>query len=69
MLAAMTLQGAIARGLPVPSDCDIVILVLWSRIRTPLAEEWHVTKHLNEISASNGRPGPAASSRQERRRS
>src|SRR5262245_47308896 len=36
MLATMTPQAAIAKGLPKPSDCDIVIVVLWSRMGTPL---------------------------------
>lgn len=36
MLATMTPQAAIAAGLPEPSECDIVVVVLWSRMGTPL---------------------------------
>ena len=36
MLATMTPQAAIAAGLPGPSDCDIVVIFLWSRMGTPL---------------------------------
>jgi hypothetical protein len=40
MLATMTPQEAIANGLTLPSDCDIVIVILWSRLGTPLPPEW-----------------------------
>jgi hypothetical protein len=40
MLATMTPQTAIARGLPKPSECDIVVVILWSRIGTPLPAEY-----------------------------
>ncbi len=40
MLATMTPQEAIARGLPKPSDCDIVVAVFWSRMGTLLPEDW-----------------------------
>jgi len=36
MLATLTPQAAIAKGLAKPSECDIVILILWSRMGTPL---------------------------------
>jgi hypothetical protein len=36
MLANMTPQAAIAQRLPRPSECDIVVVVLWSRLGTPL---------------------------------
>ena len=36
MLATMTPQEAINQGLPTPSECDIVIVILWSRLGTPL---------------------------------
>ena len=36
MLATMTPQAAIDAGLPRPSDCDIVVVILWSRMGTPL---------------------------------
>ncbi len=34
--AHLSPQQAIERGLPSPSDCDIVIAILWSRIGTPV---------------------------------
>ena len=34
--AHLTPQEAINRKLPKPSDCDIVIVILWSRMGTPL---------------------------------
>ena len=37
MLATMTPQEAIAQQRPKPSRCDIVNVVFWSRIGTPLA--------------------------------
>jgi hypothetical protein len=40
MLATMTPQEAIAEGLPKPSECDIVVVTLWSRIGTPLPTDW-----------------------------
>ena len=40
LLATMTPQEAIAQGLPKPSECDIVIVILWSRLGTPLPEDW-----------------------------
>jgi hypothetical protein len=40
MLATMTPQEAIAQGLPKPSECDIVIVIFWARMGTPLPEEW-----------------------------
>jgi len=36
MLAGMTPQEAIAQGLPKPSQCDIAVVILWSRMGTPL---------------------------------
>lgn len=36
MLATMTPQEAINRGLAKPSDCDIVIVIFWGRMGTPL---------------------------------
>ena len=38
MLAHLSPQAAVNRGLPKPSDCDIVIVILWSRMGTPLLE-------------------------------
>ncbi len=40
MLATMTPQEAIAQGLPKPSECDLVIVIFWSRMGTLLPEEW-----------------------------
>jgi hypothetical protein len=39
MPAHLTPQLAVARGLPTPSECDIVIIILWSRMGTPLPPE------------------------------
>jgi hypothetical protein len=36
MLAAMSPQEAIDLGLPKPSECDIVVVIFWSRMGTPL---------------------------------
>ncbi len=36
MLASMTPQEAINQGLARPSECDIVVVILWSRMGTPL---------------------------------
>ena len=40
MLATMTPQAAIARGLHKPSECDVVIVILWCRMGTPLPGEY-----------------------------
>lgn len=40
MLATMTPQEAIKRGLPTPAECDIVIVIFWSRMGTPLSPDW-----------------------------
>jgi hypothetical protein len=39
MLANLTPQEAITRGLPRPSECDFVVVVLWARLGTPLPEQ------------------------------
>lgn len=36
MRATMTPQTAIKQGLPSPSDCDIVVVLFWGRMGTPL---------------------------------
>ena len=36
MLATMTPQEAINQGLPQPSECDIVVVLFWARMGTPL---------------------------------
>lgn len=38
MLAKLTPQEAINNGLPRPSDCDIVIVIFWSRMGTPFTD-------------------------------
>jgi formylglycine-generating enzyme required for sulfatase activity len=40
MLATLTPQEAIKQGLPSPAACDIVIVIFWARMGTPLPEEW-----------------------------
>ena len=40
MLANMTPQEAIAQRLPRPSNCDVVVIIFWSRMGTLLPEEW-----------------------------
>jgi hypothetical protein len=37
--ARLTPQAAIDRGIPLPSQCDIVVVVLWSRIGTPFTHD------------------------------
>lgn len=36
LLATMTPQEAISQGLPQPSGCDIVVVIFWARMGTPL---------------------------------
>jgi formylglycine-generating enzyme required for sulfatase activity len=36
MEAAVTPQQAISKGLPKPEECDLAVVVMWSRIGTPL---------------------------------
>jgi NB-ARC domain/Domain of unknown function (DUF4062) len=38
MLANLTPQEAVDRGLPKPSECDFVVVILWGRFGTPLPE-------------------------------
>jgi hypothetical protein len=40
MLAHLTPQEAVTRGLPKPSACDFVVIVLWARLGTPLPEQY-----------------------------
>ncbi len=40
MDATMTPQEAIEKGLPKPSECDLTIVILWSRIGTVLPESY-----------------------------
>src|SRR5207248_1963368 len=39
LLASMTPQEAISQGLPRPSECEVVVVILWSRMGTPLPRE------------------------------
>ncbi len=41
MLATLTPQEAINRSLPKPSECHIVIVIFWSRMGTPLPDNYH----------------------------
>lgn len=41
MMATMTPQLAITAGMPKPSDCDIVVVLFWSRMGTQLPQEYH----------------------------
>lgn len=40
LLATMTPQEAINEGLPTPSECDIVVVIFWSRMGTPLPGDY-----------------------------
>ena len=40
MPAGITPQEAIARGLPLPADCDLTVVVFWSRMGTLLPPEY-----------------------------
>ncbi|MEN8782222.1 MAG: hypothetical protein ABF292_14065, partial [Desulfobacterales bacterium] len=40
MEAGLTPQEAIKRGLPQPSECDLVVVILWSRMGTALPAEY-----------------------------
>ncbi|MFG1674646.1 SUMF1/EgtB/PvdO family nonheme iron enzyme [Micromonospora sp. NPDC049282] len=40
LLASYTPQEAINRGLPRPSECEIVVVILWGRMGTPLGAEY-----------------------------
>jgi hypothetical protein len=40
ILADRTPQESVSRGRPKPSECDIVIVILWSRLGTPLPDEY-----------------------------
>ena len=40
MEAGLTPQEAIAQGLPKPEECDLAVVVLWSRMGTPLPADF-----------------------------
>ena len=39
MLATKTPQASIAAGIARPSECDVVVVILWSRMGTPLPQQ------------------------------
>lgn len=41
MEATVTPQEAVNRALPKPSQCHLVIVILWSRMGTPLPDDYH----------------------------
>lgn len=43
LLASMTPQEAINRGLPQPSECDLVVVIFWARMGTPLPSDYTQT--------------------------
>jgi hypothetical protein len=49
MQATMTPQEAIAKGLPKPSECHIVVVVFWSRMGTPLPQDWEKPEALRYL--------------------
>ncbi len=64
MAAHLTPQEAINRGLPLPSACDFVIVLLWKRMGTPLklngesflsGTEWEY-KNARDAAKKHGRP-------------
>jgi hypothetical protein len=56
MLATMTPQEAIAKGLPKPSECDIVVAVFWSRMGTPLPQDWVKPQALRYLAGTKFEP-------------
>jgi hypothetical protein len=42
MQASMTPQEAIKQGLKRPSECDVAVVILWSRMGTTLPADWEV---------------------------
>ncbi len=60
MLGTLTPQEAINRGLPKPSECDIVIVIFWSRMGTPFTDtdgkEYQSGTHWEMLDALNS-PG------------
>lgn len=45
MEAALTPQEAISQGLPKPDECDLAIIILWSRIGTQLPADFELKKN------------------------
>lgn len=50
--ANVTPQDAISRGLPRPSECDLVIVILWSRMGTPLPSDYRKSSGDNYLSGT-----------------
>ena len=70
ILANMTPQDSIKLGLPAPADCDIVVVIFWARMGTPLPAEYAKPdgsrylsgtewEYENAIEASEKGDGPA----------
>ena len=45
MEAGLTPQEAISQGLPKPEDCDLAVIILWSRIGTKLPEDFELKEN------------------------
>src|SRR4051812_23972335 len=71
IFATGTPQASLSAGLPLPSACDVVVVVLWSRMGTPLPQaqygkpdgrpyrsgtEWEFQDALAGAGRGNGRP-------------
>ncbi len=52
MQATMTPQEAIAKGLPKPSECNIVVAIFWSRMGTLLPADWVKPEALRYLSGT-----------------
>lgn len=70
ILANMTPQDSIKLGLPTPAECDIVVVIFWSRMGTPLPSQYSKAdgsrylsgtewEYENAIGASKKPDGPA----------
>lgn len=60
MEANLTPQEAIRRGLPRPAECDIVVVIFWSRLGTPLeldGQPYHSGTHYEYLDAFNAAQG------------
>ncbi|MEY9520611.1 hypothetical protein ABIF70_001752 [Bradyrhizobium japonicum] len=54
LLANLTPQEAIDQGRPTSAACDIVVVVLWSRIGTPLSDKFRKPDGSHTFQARNG---------------
>ncbi len=64
MPAMLTPQAAVNRGLAKPSDCDAVIVVLWSRMGTPLPDTYRKPDGSPFLSGTEWEYEDAASAKQ-----